>query len=606
MAGSGSASALAPLAHAANHSWLEQLAPDPDTDANAPNKRSRQVKSGHYVLVQPTPLADPFLVIFSPPMADDLGLSRDAFNKPEVVRFFAGHGGVPELKSWATPYALSIYGQEMYDNCPFKNGNGYGDGRAISVAEVLTGKGRRWELQLKGAGTTPFCRGGDGRAVLRSSVREFLASEAMYNMGVPTTRALSLVASRSETVQRPWYSGAAPDTDLSALPTEDDPRLAHLPPHIRRLFLEQLAAQLSMQQREPDTMGAEPCAITCRVAPSFLRVGHMELFARRVRSRGTPEAMLQLQQLFDHLLFREYPDIHKLEVSREEKVVLMLRDFAGRLSSLMADWLRVGYTQGNFNSDNCLVGGRTMDYGPFGFIEKYRREWNIWVGGGKHFSFMNQPVAAEKNFGSLVDSCRPLLQDAKEQLAQLEAVASSFPDTCAEAVCQMWARKLGLVTDWETGTGAVFRALEERMELGAVDFTLLFRLLADVVVSTGSDEDALRILSPAFYRTPVGDERVAWLLWLSQYRKQLHEEGRPPADVARGMRSVSPKYVPREWMLVDAYTKAQNGDYSMVHELYSLFTRPYDEQPAAADRFFRRAESSDLCRGGTAFMSCSS
>merc|ERR1719171_647115 len=123
------------------------------------------------------------------------------------MHFFSGRmDAIPSMESWATPYALAIMGQEFYDNCPFKNGNGYGDGRAVSVGEVVV-KGQRWEMQLKGGGTTPFCRGADGRAVLRSSVREFLASEAMHAMGVSTTRALSLVVSGSETSQRGWYSG---------------------------------------------------------------------------------------------------------------------------------------------------------------------------------------------------------------------------------------------------------------------------------------------------------------------------------------------------------------------------------------------------------------
>lgn len=164
---------------------------------------------------------------------------------------------MPELRSWCTPYALAIMGQRMVSNCPFGNGNGYGDGRAISVGELVTPHGRQ-ELQLKGAGRTPFCRGGDGRAVLRSSVREFLASEAMWHLGVDTTRALCLVVSGRDTARRAWYSGGS-------------------------------------RGREPDMMVDEACAISTRVAPSFLRVGHVDLFARR--AARDPEAMGQLEQM---------------------------------------------------------------------------------------------------------------------------------------------------------------------------------------------------------------------------------------------------------------------------------------------------------------------
>lgn len=159
-----------------NPSWVEQLDADKDQEKHAPNNESRRVISGHYVLVEPTPLAAPILVHHSKELAQELGLSEEATKSSAFVRFFSGDmSAVPEMKvSWATPYALSIYGQPMYANCPYGDGTGYGDGRAISVAEVLLPSGRRYELQLKGAGNTPFSRGADGRAVLRSSVREFL------------------------------------------------------------------------------------------------------------------------------------------------------------------------------------------------------------------------------------------------------------------------------------------------------------------------------------------------------------------------------------------------------------------------------------------------
>lgn len=177
-------------------------------------------------------------------------------------------------------------------------GGRYGDGRAISVGEVVVA-GQRWELQLKGGGTTPFCRGADGRAVLRSSVREFLASEAMDALGVSTTRALCLIVSGSETAQRPWYSDERDDE----LPTEDDPRLAHYPPHVRKALL----AQLASQTRDPDVMVTEKVAITTRVATSFTRIGHIDLFARRAARPGATElARTQHAAIVEHLLFREY------------------------------------------------------------------------------------------------------------------------------------------------------------------------------------------------------------------------------------------------------------------------------------------------------------
>ena len=338
----------------ADQSWLRCLDGDPETEEHAPNKSSRRVKSGHFVLVKPTPLPDPLLIIHSTALADSLRLTEEACCSPAFLSFFSGHGSAT-LDSWATPYALSIYGQQMYQNCPFGDGTGYGDGRAISVAEVLVpsdGTSTRWEFQLKGAGTSPFSRGADGRAVLRSSVREFLASEAMFHLGVSTTRALSLIVSRSEGVMRPWFSGT-PNPEFSEMPKHiSDPRLAHLPLKMRSYILQQLKGAKS----EPDVMVRDACAITCRVAPSFLRVGHIELFARRA-AKGDPLGKEQLLKIVMHAIQREYPEILELNLSLSELIKEFLKRAARSFATLASDWLRVGYTQGNFNSDNCLVAG---------------------------------------------------------------------------------------------------------------------------------------------------------------------------------------------------------------------------------------------------------
>jgi len=235
-------SSLKSLAAAhADLSWIKNLTCDAESTHHQPNKRSRQVLNGHYVLVRPTPLPNPSLVHVSASLLNEIGLSESiAHSDPDFIHYFSGTVPLPSNSNsstadsaawgttWATPYALSIYGQEMYDNCPFKNGNGYGDGRAISIGEIgpLPWNGTRYEFQLKGSGTTPFCRGGDGRAVFRSSIREFLASEAMHHLGISTTRALSLCVSQSETVDRPWYD--ANTGKGTEIPSADDPRLARV------------------------------------------------------------------------------------------------------------------------------------------------------------------------------------------------------------------------------------------------------------------------------------------------------------------------------------------------------------------------------------------
>ena len=252
----------------ADLSWVRMLIPDPTASTHVPNKTSRQVTSGHYVPVRPTPLPHPILIHVSSSLLSDLHMNvQTTLNDQNFVAHMTGDIEVPQEingwgTTWATPYALSIYGQEMYNNCPFKNGNGYGDGRAISVGEIgpLPWNQQRHEFQLKGAGTTPFCRGGDGRAVLRSSVREFLVSEAMHHLNVSTTRALSLAVSETETVDRPWYNAAIATAGSSSSSTPDipdinDPRMARVPLEYRQQLIQQLIAKA----RGPDKMIREKC-----------------------------------------------------------------------------------------------------------------------------------------------------------------------------------------------------------------------------------------------------------------------------------------------------------------------------------------------------------
>ena len=245
---------FAAFAQQADYSLLDSLRPDPQATGDGQDHRPRQVFSGHYVPVTPTPLPAPELVAHSPTLFQELGLGDGLAHDDHFRRLFSGDITAAQEPmrpyGWATGYALSIYGSEYIQQCPFGTGNGYGDGRAISVFEGVFG-GRRWEMQLKGGGPTPYCRGADGRAVLRSSVREFLAQELMQALGVPTSRSLTLYVSGSETVRRPWYSANSRSFD-------------------------------------PDVLVDNPAAISTRVAPSFLRVGQLELFARRVCSGAHP------------------------------------------------------------------------------------------------------------------------------------------------------------------------------------------------------------------------------------------------------------------------------------------------------------------------------
>jgi len=612
---------LLALTDRADHSWLKQLTPDPDTAKHAPNRTSREVRSGHYVRVPPTPLSNPRVAIHSPAMAANLGVPESDVQSERFARFFSGDADVlPGMETWATPYALSIMGQRQVSNCPFGNGNGYGDGRAVSVGEVVgtrAGDGgdptapQRWEMQLKGGGPTPFCRGADGRAVLRSSIREFLASEAMHALGVSTTRALSLVVSEGDEVRRPWYRAEADAADDAPQISLDDPRLARFDDETKR----RIVRQASRRVRDPDAMIRETCAITTRVAPSFLRVGHVDLFSRRaVRAgKGTPQ-FVELEQIVRHAIFREFPDLLKDAEDPESSGVspaqaaAFLRASGAAISEMVAGWLRVGFCQGNFNADNCLVGGRTMDYGPFGFMDAYDPYFAKWTGSGEHFAFANQPGAGLANFAVLAASVAPLLAGEEDEASDIVREIEGVMET---AVSATWRRKLGLDDDvsaadvaklWDYGLEPLMRAAE-------CDYVVCFRQLADVALAgdaaTLTDDVLLAPLADAFYEPLDADARAKWADWIRAWRAATDALDGGVEDVARRIKAENPKYVLREWMLVEAYTAAkERDDFSVVRQLFEVATKPYEEgDDASAERWYRRAPDAALRRGGTAFMS---
>lgn len=558
------AATLAEVAPLADYSLLESLNADPDATTTGEDHQPREVFSGHYVPVAPTPLPDPVYVAHSPTLFAELGFSDELARSPDFMRFFSGDFSVAPAPmrqlGWATGYALSIYGREYTSNCPFGTGNGYGDGRAISGLEGNF-NGKRWEMQLKGAGPTPYGRGGDGRAVLRSSVREFLAQEHMHALGVPTSRSLCLYMSGSEMVRRPWYS--------------ENSRAA-----------------------DPDRMVLDPAAISTRVAPSFLRVGQLELFARRARNGEHPRAMEELELILRHVLDREYRPEISADAALGDQLVQLARLFGERLSSLVAQWLRVGYCQGNFNSDNTALGGFTLDYGPFGFMELFDPEYQPWTGGGWHFAFLNQPEAALRNYHMFWLALISWDGFSQAQRHQLKAIREGFPQLMNDSVAQVFVTKLGL-PDAAAAEGLV-QPLLQLMHETRVDYTVFFRELSHLPESAEQ-------LRSSFYLSPDVDDK-AWDGWLQDWRTALQlDEARTPERVAAQMKRANPKFILREWHLVPAYQQAAKGDCSLVRELQSVMTQPYAEQDEQTERKYYRLKPAELFgMGGVSHMSCSS
>ena len=555
------------LARLADYSLMESLNCDPDAKENGADHAPRQVFTGHYVPVNPTPIKDSEYVAHSKNFFRELGFADSMAELDDFVRLFSGDmSQVPEPMrkvGWACGYALSIYGTEYYQQCPFQTGNGYGDGRAVSVLEAVI-NGRRWEMQLKGGGRTPYCRGADGRAVLRSSVREFLAQEHMHSLGVPTSRSLSLYVSKTEKVKRPWYSEGS-------------------------------------SSKDPDRLISEAVAISTRVAPSFIRVGQLELFARRARKKEHPKAMEELEKIVLHLIDREYGDVIDQKLTTAQKVVLLAREFRSRLTSLVANWIRVGYCQGNFNSDNCAAGGFTLDYGPFGFCEVFNPDYQPWTGGGQHFSFLNQPMAAERNFHVFCTALLPLVTSHEDYLRQLDEIRTDFSKVMQAQMEKMWAAKLGL----GTFDAALFSELETLMVQTPVDYIIFFRELSML-------PDDIGPLKKSFYNhseldvtsthetDPEGMDK-RWSDWLTKWKLLIGNttdaNATPPISleaVSRQMKLVNPKYSLREWFVVPAYQQAAAGNYSVIRELQAVMTQPYAEHSQAVEDKYYRLKPSEF------------
>ena len=555
------ANSFTEFAERVDYSLLESLRPDPEATADGIDHRPRPVYSGHWVPVTPTPIPNPEYVAHSHTLFAELGLDDALAQDPAFTRLFSGDASVatPPMRpwGWATGYALSIYGTEYIQQCPFGTGDGYGDGRAMSIVEGVF-NGKRWEMQLKGGGPTPYCRGADGRAVLRSSVREFLAQEFMHALGGPTSRSLTLYMSRAESVRRPWYSENSRSFD-------------------------------------PDVMVDNPAAISTRVAPSFLRVGQIELFARRARDDAHPEARLELQLIVQHLIERNYRPEIDASLPFNQQVLELARLFRERLISLVANWMRVGYCQGNFNSDNCAAGGYTLDYGPFGFCELFDPRFQPWTGGGAHFSFFNQPVAAEANYRMFWKSLRTLLEGDDSAQEQLDRLQQGFATAMQLQLETMWASKLGLPAYDEALVGELLQL----MVASKADYTKTFRLLCE---RPGHPSE----LHPSFYLPSSDAIDAQWQAWLKRWHASLSSNDNL-SETSAAMRRVNPAITWREWLIAPAYQQAEQGDHDLVRELQLLFRHPYDDpSEALASRYDQLKPRQFFSAGGISHYSCSS
>ncbi len=517
---------------------VDELEPDPDT-----RPEPRAVPGASYSLVMPTPVRAPELLAWSHAMGERLGLSAPPSGPGPAAEILAGNRVLDGMR----PYA-SRYGGHQFGHWAGQ----LGDGRAIALGEVSAPDGTRWELQLKGAGRTPYSRRADGRAVLRSSVREFLCSEAMHGLGVPTTRALSLVATGEPVVRDMFYDG------------------------------------------RPE---AEPGAIVCRVAPSFIRFGHFEIHALH------DEPHL-LRRLTDHVIRWHYPE---LGPPGSPAYLALFAEVCRRTAVLVAHWTRVGFVHGVLNTDNMSILGLTIDYGPYGWLEGYDPMWtpNTTDAASRRYRFGQQPNVALWNLARLAEALVPLVDTPEALHDGLDA----YRDTFAEVYGAMLRDKLGLDSLRTDGEDPLLQSLFTLLEAEETDMTIFFRALADVPVDVGDagDEAWLAPLRPALYDARVleGPHRARMLAWLRAYADRVRSEGQPPEARRARMRQANPKYVLRNYLAQQAIDAAARGDQAPIARLLRVLARPYDDQPGEDDLAQRRPEWARH-RAGCSMLSCSS
>ena len=514
-----------------NNQFTLELPGDPN-DSPA----ERLISNALFARVAPKKPASPYLIHYSPEVAEEIGLKVSECASKDFVDLFSGSKIMPGMDPHAT-----CYGGHQFGNWAGQ----LGDGRAINLGEIDTEKGHLM-LQLKGAGPTPFSRNADGFAVLRSSLREYLCSEAMHHLGIRTTRALSLIGTGEQVMRDVLYDG--------------HPEL-------------------------------ERGAIVCRVSSSFVRFGHFQMLQAR-------QEIDLLKRFTDFIIKREYPHLATKEKFDGENYLAFFSEVSERTAEMVVNWMRVGFVHGVMNTDNLSIIGETIDYGPYGFLDDFNPDWtpNTTDSAHRRYRYSNQPGIAQWNLMQLANALLPLVGDSKP----FEEELSKFAQIYQSKWENMMARKLGLKKFKEGLT----QSLLTQISAIEIDMTIFFHRLSLVSDAGG---DPIAPLKDAFYNQADasgnhGDELREWVkCYLSEIRDQGIESGERIAT----MRETNPKFIFRNYLAQLAIDDANQGDFKFLYNLWRILRNPYAEQPENENLAEKRPEWAKE-RAGCSMLSCSS
>ncbi|UOE41086.1 YdiU family protein [Chryseobacterium suipulveris] len=468
------------------------------------NPMQRQTPKVLFATTEIVGFQNPEIIIFNEKLSEEIGLGK--IESDEDLKFINAEAIPKNIKTYATAYAGHQFGNWAGQ---------LGDGRAIFAGEIENTDGKKTEIQWKGAGATPYSRHADGRAVLRSSVREYLISEAIYHLGIPTTRALSLSLTGEYVVRDIMYDG---------------------------------------------NPAYEKGAVMMRTAESFLRFGHFELLAAQ-------NEIDTLRQLTDFTIKNYFPEI---DGDSEDKYLLLFKEISRRTADLMVEWYRVGFVHGVMNTDNMSVLGLTIDYGPFSFVDEYDLNFtpNTTDLPGRRYAFGNQGKIAQWNLWQLANALYPLIKDEKK----LEEILNEFPDYFWKKHDEMWAKKLGFSEILE-GDEIFFSDMQKVLGDLKADHTLFFNRLEELE----NNADLKTLFGDIFYTDPNDNQWVSFEQIIKKYLTRLEKNTISKAEFRKLMSGTNPKFILRNYLLFECIEELNKGKKDLLNKILLALENPYEE-----------------------------